>query len=973
MHIAMAIPGMPFDGETIPNGKSLGGSESAAYYMARELVKRGHNLVVFTNSEKTGKWDGVTYEFLGRPSDAAPLGDRFHYVMQAPYDAVIVQRHHNAFLKIFNSKLNIWWLHDLALHRQSLQVQSQLINLDRVFTVSEFHKQQISAVYGIPENFITATKNGIAYEEYEGLEQFEREPNSLIYASRPERGLDNLVGKDGIMDMLPNCHLYVCGYDNTVPQMRQYYEYLWQCCDKRKNVSNVGALGKRQLAELMSRCMLYVYPTTFEDTSCMVALEANACGTPFIAFKTAALPETMKNAGAILLDLDNGQVNKKLFAKTVRTALHKWHGLHKKAKAKRQAWPDIAEQWETTFEDILRKKSSNRYRLHKHFEQQSDIVTAVMDGAEETLPDLKENYYFYFSGDYSDHYTRYYIHEKKKGVIYGPEDKGMEGRFQHVLRTISELKPKSVLDFGCAHGHYTMNLAARMPGVKFTGLDFMQSNIDVALAWAKQVNEQDRVKFICANLEETHNELGKFDVILASEIFEHVPNVQEISDILLEHLEPDGTMVITVPLGPWEAIGYEEKENIGWRAHIHHFERQDLFELWGNQRNYKVLAIPAGYTAKGFCGHWLITCQTSGLPTGRINYPRKLRMQAPLETLSVCMIAKDSEYTLGKTLQTVQSIADEIIIGIDEKTADETERVARKFGAQTFTIKSPLEQGFDEARNKTIEKATMDWILWIDSDETLQDAAKLPQHLRQNCYNGYSIRQHHYATEPAALFKTDLPCRVFRNHKGIKFFGMVHEHPEMEFNKGIDKVCVLNDVAIMHTGYATEAIRRERFQRNWPLMQKDRIKYPDRRLGNFLYMRDMIHQVKYSLETNGGQFTDTLRGYAREAITLWRKLLNENELRMCIDGMTYYSEAVKLLNNGTGIRFSYLDFASNLSPTIDENKRSQINANIMSMLEFQGKVAENIFDGVFESKEDIQLLTQKLIETKTNIYAEKYF
>ncbi len=38
MHIAMNVPGMPFNGDTIPSGKSLGGSESAGYYMAKALV-----------------------------------------------------------------------------------------------------------------------------------------------------------------------------------------------------------------------------------------------------------------------------------------------------------------------------------------------------------------------------------------------------------------------------------------------------------------------------------------------------------------------------------------------------------------------------------------------------------------------------------------------------------------------------------------------------------------------------------------------------------------------------------------------------------------------------------------------------------------------------------------------------------------------------------------------------------------------
>jgi hypothetical protein len=73
MQIAIHTAGMPFDGETIPGGKSLGGSESASYYMAKELAKLGHEVIVFTNSQKTGNWDGVVYEWMGQVSEQ-PLG-----------------------------------------------------------------------------------------------------------------------------------------------------------------------------------------------------------------------------------------------------------------------------------------------------------------------------------------------------------------------------------------------------------------------------------------------------------------------------------------------------------------------------------------------------------------------------------------------------------------------------------------------------------------------------------------------------------------------------------------------------------------------------------------------------------------------------------------------------------------------------------------------------------------------------------
>ncbi|NIM05539.1 MAG: hypothetical protein GTN65_07960, partial [Armatimonadetes bacterium] len=105
-----------------------------------------------------------------------------------------------------------------------------------------------------------------------------------------------------------------------------------------------------------------------------------------------------------------------------------------------------------------------------------------------------------------------------------------------------------------------------------------------------------------------------------------------------------------------------------------------------------------------------------------------------------------------------------------------------------------------------------DWILWIDADEYLVGGENLGKYLRENMYNGYVIRQHHHALD--AEFKPDVPVRLFRNGRGVKFFGVIHEHPEEGLNQGIQPAVVLSDVHIMHDGYVTEKVRRERFLRN---------------------------------------------------------------------------------------------------------------------------------------------------------------
>jgi len=959
MFICIHASGLPFNGNTIPSGESLGGSESAAYYMAKELAALGHKVYCFTNSKHSGVWDDVNYEWIGQVSNDHPMGDRFDFVMQTPFDVLICQRHPQAFAKRYNTKLNIWWLHDLGLKRFVGMAQPSLVNIDKMFTVSEFHRQQVSEVFGIDAKHIIATKNGVDYTQFEGVDEFIREPGSLVFGSRPERGLAELVDVGGIMEQLPDCHLYVCGYDNNTQHMEAFYKYLWGRCEEMPNVTNLGSLGKRDLYERFARSMLYVYPTKFEDTSNIVAMESNAAGTPFLSFQNAALPETIGNDGAILLPFKDGQVDQPAFVKTVKdlmTDKAKWENLHKKAMTKYQSWSDIAKEWSGTFANLLYKKArtpsarTGLTRLAQHLVKHSDIVALnhLYDNDVEeitrAIPDYKENYDFYITGDYAGYYERYYEYEKNRGVAYGPENMTGVPRFESIADKVKQLKPKSILDYGCAHGPITMNLADRFRDIQYVGYDINPSNIEKAEAWS----EKDGA---CAVFKVgTHLDVvGEYDCILITEVLEHVPNPQEVVEELRKHLTPGGTMVIGTPYGPWESIGYDDHP--GWRAHIHHFERADLFEMFGKQPEYTIVALPN----KNEFGHFMVTFKNSDEPIGLIDYDRKLREQAPRETVSLCMIVKNGEMTLPRTLSQIKPHVDEIIIGIDNTTDDDTASVAERFGAKVISIESPIEIGFDDARNATIEQATSDWIMWIDDDETLEYPDQLQYYLRPNYYDGYGVQQHHYATEPAALFKTDLPIRLFRNAPDVHFKGFVHEHPtkDKDINEGVGRIWVLPEVSIMHTGYATEAIRRLRFKRNWPLIQKDHLKYPDRHLGKMLWVRDVAHMIKYELERTGGQPFANMHGMAQEIIAGWLELIDLNASRMVVETLPYYSEAVSVLGQG-GLYFA---FAHDMIMGGNGNRPNP--------------QAQQI-SGLFQSGDHIRKLTTMLIDESAKRYEGKY-
>lgn len=83
--------------------------------------------------------------------------------------------------------------------------------------------------------------------------------------------------------------------------------------------------------------------------------------------------------------------------------------------------------------------------------------------------------------------------------------------------------------------------------------------------------------------------------------------------------------------------------------------------------------------------------------------------------LSVAMITCNEEKILEKTLKSVASLADEIVI-VDSGSTDRTEEIALKYGAK-FVHQDWL--GYGPQRNKAIDLCKSEWILNIDADEVV--------------------------------------------------------------------------------------------------------------------------------------------------------------------------------------------------------------------------------------------------------------
>ena len=83
-------------------------------------------------------------------------------------------------------------------------------------------------------------------------------------------------------------------------------------------------------------------------------------------------------------------------------------------------------------------------------------------------------------------------------------------------------------------------------------------------------------------------------------------------------------------------------------------------------------------------------------------------------TLSLCMIVRDEETQIGKALESVKDIVDEIVV-VDTGSSDRTKEIIREFEGKIFETK--WEDNFSKAKNLALEKAKGDYILFMDADE----------------------------------------------------------------------------------------------------------------------------------------------------------------------------------------------------------------------------------------------------------------
>jgi 2-polyprenyl-3-methyl-5-hydroxy-6-metoxy-1,4-benzoquinol methylase len=123
-------------------------------------------------------------------------------------------------------------------------------------------------------------------------------------------------------------------------------------------------------------------------------------------------------------------------------------------------------------------------------------------------------------------------------------------RLNFVKEVVSRMRAESatVADLGCGSGVILSEILMMKPRWLGHGLDISHSAIEYARALARHKRVDDRAQFRAGNIAGLPYEDRSLDLIVASEIIEHMPEPEKVVAEIARVLRPQGKLILTMPV-----------------------------------------------------------------------------------------------------------------------------------------------------------------------------------------------------------------------------------------------------------------------------------------------------------------------------------------------------------------------------------------------------------------------------------------
>jgi len=528
-----------FSGDELER-RGVGGSEGDIINLAKIFAKQ-YNVIVFCNCPRQGIFDGVRYVHA----------ENTEWMKKFKTDLFVASRNTHLladvnFKEYFNVEKVCLWTHDLAESYVFDKLPKALPNIDRIFTLTKWHTDNIRARFrDITEDKWFNARNGVDVELYK--DEVERNPFKLIYSSTPFRGLDVLLEVfPMIKSMVPQAELHIFSsmkvYGNHNMDEDKKFQELYEKAQKIEGITYHGTVTRRELAKHMKESAVLAYPNHYPETCCITAMEAVTAGTPIVSSNLAALPEIVPPGCGFLIDGDShSEPYKKAFIEKVVELLKNkdiWYEMHNACKGHDFSWDTISKEWVKEFfpDDV-----------NKFAKSVTEKPKLKMEKAVQTNRDNINT---------PEYWDRQYKFEDDKGI-----DQRSDPRRWNLLA--DKIKDgDTVLDYGCAKGEFLSFLKTKLPKSSFYGVDFSRYAIEQGMKRDSDLRLTNNIQGLGMEMRDHY-----FDVITSQHVIEHFDDPSQFIRDMRQLLVKDGTLMLVIPL------------NDDWIEHVTIWQISDVMDL----------------------------------------------------------------------------------------------------------------------------------------------------------------------------------------------------------------------------------------------------------------------------------------------------------------------------------------------------------------------------------------------------------
>lgn len=290
---------------------STGGTEVFLYFLARELVKKGHEVTVFASGDSVvdGTLSGISNE---EDINKMEQNQRIFYGYQLLESSLIAQNqdkfdiihinYFEPFLFTPFSKLIkkpvVYSVHSDLFVSEAWQKLTQVMvkSNDKFVFVSKSASDQAKLIQNK-----TYIHNGVDTSIFPFSQTHD---DYLLWLGRirKKKGIKEAV----LASIQANKRLIISGVIDNPEEKLFFQNEIQPLIENNKNITMLGPSTFEQKIKLYQGAEAFLFPIGWEEPFGLTMIEAMACGAPVIAFNRGAVPEVVRDnhTGYVVKDVD---------------------------------------------------------------------------------------------------------------------------------------------------------------------------------------------------------------------------------------------------------------------------------------------------------------------------------------------------------------------------------------------------------------------------------------------------------------------------------------------------------------------------------------------------------------------------------------------------------------------------------------------------------------------------------------------